>query len=159
MLATTQWPLERAVHLTSLVWVCVLWLPESLMDLSELCRSKKTSKIHVTGLCEGNPPVTGGFPSQRATKWQMFPFDDVIMKHICSLIQIVKWQTKLFRIEKRPLVFLWCDEDSKLEQSWHLKNRPPKDWMNECLLKSSSYKQLYRVKISDSSFNAGCKEQ
>ena len=37
MLATTQWPLERAVHLTSLVWVCVLWLPESLMDLSVLC--------------------------------------------------------------------------------------------------------------------------
>ena len=37
ILATTQWPLERAAHLTSLVWVCVLWLPESLMDLSALC--------------------------------------------------------------------------------------------------------------------------
>ena len=30
-------------------------------------RSKKTSKLCVTGLCEGNPPVTGGFPSQRAS--------------------------------------------------------------------------------------------
>ena len=30
-------------------------------------RSKKTSKLRVTGLCEGNPPVTGGFPSQRAS--------------------------------------------------------------------------------------------
>ena len=29
-------------------------------------RSKKTSKLCVTGLCEGNPQVTGGFPSQRA---------------------------------------------------------------------------------------------
>ena len=29
-------------------------------------RSKKTSKLRVTGLCEGNLPVTGGFPSQRA---------------------------------------------------------------------------------------------
>ena len=29
-------------------------------------RSKKTSKLRVTGLCEGNPPVTGGFPSQMA---------------------------------------------------------------------------------------------
>ena len=27
-------------------------------------RSKKTSKLRVTGLCEGNPSVTGGFPSQ-----------------------------------------------------------------------------------------------
>ena len=31
------------------------------------CRSKKTSKLRVTGLCEGNPPVTSGFPSQRAS--------------------------------------------------------------------------------------------
>ena len=30
-------------------------------------RSKKTSKLRVTGLCEGNPPVTGGFPSQRVS--------------------------------------------------------------------------------------------
>ena len=30
-------------------------------------RSKKTSKLRDTGLCEGNPPVTGGFPSQRAS--------------------------------------------------------------------------------------------
>ena len=31
------------------------------------CRSKKTSKLCVTGICEGNPLVTGGFPSQRAS--------------------------------------------------------------------------------------------
>ena len=31
------------------------------------CRSKKTSKLRTTGLCEGNPPVTGGFPSERAS--------------------------------------------------------------------------------------------
>ena len=33
------------------------------------CRSKKTSKLHVTGLCVGKWPVTR----------KMFPFDDVIM--------------------------------------------------------------------------------
>ena len=27
-------------------------------------RSKKTSKLRLTGLCEDNPPLTGGFPSQ-----------------------------------------------------------------------------------------------
>ena len=31
-------------------------------------RSKKTQKLRVTGLCEGNSPVTGEFPSQRASK-------------------------------------------------------------------------------------------
>ena len=30
-------------------------------------RSKKTSKLRVTGICQGNPPVTAGFPSQRAS--------------------------------------------------------------------------------------------
>ena len=30
-------------------------------------RSKKTSKFRVTGLCEGNSPVTGEFPQQRVS--------------------------------------------------------------------------------------------
>ena len=35
--------------------------------LNSLLRSQKTSKLCVTGLCAGNPPVTGGFPSQMDT--------------------------------------------------------------------------------------------
>ena len=30
-------------------------------------RSKKTSKLRVTGLCEGNSPMTSEFPAQRAS--------------------------------------------------------------------------------------------
>ena len=30
-------------------------------------RSTKTSKLHPTGVCKGNPSVTGGFPSQKAS--------------------------------------------------------------------------------------------
>ena len=30
-------------------------------------RSKKTSKLRVTGLCRGKSPVTGGFPAQRTS--------------------------------------------------------------------------------------------
>ena len=40
---------------------------------------KKTSKLRVTGLIEGNPPVTGGFFSRTASYKRMFPFDDLIM--------------------------------------------------------------------------------
>ena len=36
-------------------------------------RSKKTSKLRVTGLCGGNPPVTGGFPSQMASNAEYVP--------------------------------------------------------------------------------------
>ena len=35
-------------------------------------RSKKTSKLRVTGLCEGNLPVTGEFPTQRASNADFF---------------------------------------------------------------------------------------
>ena len=31
------------------------------------CRSNKTSKLRVTGLCEGNSPLTGEFPTQRTS--------------------------------------------------------------------------------------------
>ena len=36
-------------------------------------RSKKTSKLRITGLCAGNSPGTGEWPVTR----KMFPFDDV----------------------------------------------------------------------------------
>ena len=42
-------------------------------------RSKKTSKLRVTGLCAGNSPGIGEFPAQMASNAEMFPFDDVIM--------------------------------------------------------------------------------
>ena len=37
------------------------------LDRSFRHRSKKKIKLCVTGLCEGNPPVTGGFSSQRVS--------------------------------------------------------------------------------------------
>ena len=43
------------------------------------CRSKKISKLRVTGLYVGNSPVTGGVPAQMASNAEMFPFDDVII--------------------------------------------------------------------------------
>ena len=43
-------------------------------------KSKKTSKLRVTGVCEGNSPVNGEFPAQRASNAEMLPFDDVIME-------------------------------------------------------------------------------
>ena len=37
------------------------------------CRSKKISKLRVTGLCEGNSLVTGEFPAQRASNAEYVP--------------------------------------------------------------------------------------
>ena len=40
---------------------------ECLLNRSFSRRSKKTSKLRVTGLCVGNSPVTGEFPAQRTS--------------------------------------------------------------------------------------------
>ena len=46
-------------------------------------RSKKTSKLRVTGLCVGNSPGTGEFPHKWPVTRKMFPFDDVTMISDC----------------------------------------------------------------------------
>ena len=56
-------------------------------------RSKKTSKRRVTGLCDGNSPVTDEFPAQMR---KMFPFDDAIM-HILKIRRY--WVRLIFIIE------------------------------------------------------------
>ena len=38
-----------------------------LLNRGSRRRAKKTSKLRVTGLCEGNSPVTGEIPTQRAS--------------------------------------------------------------------------------------------
>ena len=43
------------------------------------CRSKKTSKLRVTGLCAGNSPGPVISPHKGPVTRKMFPFDDVIM--------------------------------------------------------------------------------
>ena len=61
-----------ASHIISLTIVCSIFFSGT--------DEKKTSKLRVTGLCEGNSPVTGKFPAQRdSNAKKMFPFDDVII--------------------------------------------------------------------------------
>ena len=48
-------------------------------------RSKKTSKLRVTGLCEGKSPMTGEFPAQKPVTRKMFPLHDVIMPIIITI--------------------------------------------------------------------------
>ena len=70
-------------------------------------RSKKTTKLCVTGLWEGNPPVTGGFPSQRASNvenvsiwWRhhalnLLPHGLIVPWEMWLWFQMCKFQTQL----------------------------------------------------------------
>ena len=52
---------------------------DCLLNRSFRRRSKKTSKLRVTGLCAGNSLVTGEFPAQMASNAENVFFDYVIM--------------------------------------------------------------------------------
>ena len=67
-------------------------------------RSKKTSKLRVTGLCVGNSPGPVNSPHKGPVTRKMFPFDDVIMQ-----IQVVKFTflSKDHTCEKTPFSSLW----------------------------------------------------
>ena len=52
---------------------------DCLLNHSLRRRSKKTSKLCITGLCAWNSPVTGEFPHKWPVMLKMLPFDDVIM--------------------------------------------------------------------------------
>ena len=52
---------------------------DCLLDRLFRRRSKKTSKLRVTDICEGNPTVTGVFPHKGPLTRKMLRFDDVIM--------------------------------------------------------------------------------
>ena len=51
--------------------------------------SRCKSKLGVTGLCEGNSPVTGEFPALRACNAEIFPFDGVIMRILANNIPLM----------------------------------------------------------------------
>ena len=55
------------------------------------CLLNRLFKLRVTGLCEGNSPVTGEYPHKGPVMRIMFPFDDVIMRlHISMAVTPLK---------------------------------------------------------------------
>ena len=58
--------------------------------LNRFCRSssKKTSKLRVTGLCEGNSPVTGEFPAQRASNTENV---SIWWRHHITRVLVIWW--------------------------------------------------------------------
>ena len=54
-------------------------------------RSKKTSKLRVTGLCAGNSPGPVNSPHKRPVTRKMFPFDGVIMDAVGAEHQLSQY--------------------------------------------------------------------
>ena len=76
-------------------------------------RSKKASKFHVTGLYEGNPPVTGGFLSHRVRSAEIV---SIWWRHHSSLVLTpeysgIPWPVPLLMIS-------WRRKDARDQQPW-----------------------------------------
>ena len=85
----TAWPL-----LYSLQWrhnehddVSNHQLHDCLLNHLFRHRSKKTSKLRVTGLCEGNSPVTGEFPTQRDSNAEKVSINIVLV----AISWFIRW--------------------------------------------------------------------
>ena len=86
--------------------------------------TEKTSLLRVTGLCEGNSPVTGGFPAQRASNAENISFDGVIMGKQCLVIgmgnaPVTRSVTRRFDIFFDLRLFNWEAVDLRRHHSYY----------------------------------------
>ena len=91
-------PMDIAINTNTVKFICLrttlLWRHngsigvsnhqphDCLLNRSFGRRSKKTSKLRVSGHCAGNSPVTGELPHKWPVMRKMFPFDDVNMNNV-----------------------------------------------------------------------------
>ena len=73
--------LDKVLHYNDVIMSAMTSLTIVYSTVYSGIDKKNTSKLRVIGLCEGNSPVTGEFPTKGPVTRKMFPFDDVIMNH------------------------------------------------------------------------------
>ena len=80
--------------------------------------SKKTSKTRVTGLCEGNPPVTGGFPSQRVSNAENVSiwWRHLGLRFLCFVVVMQRWVYPIYCQREKG------KQDRKIWYINHVKN-------------------------------------
>ena len=96
----------HAAHYNDVTMSTMASQSTSLTIVNSTVYSKKTSKLRVTGLCEGNSPVTGEFPAQRASNaknvsiWWRHHGQEINMIFIGMLHLLPSDITKWFRSRK-----------------------------------------------------------
>ena len=96
-------------------------------------RSKKTTKLRVTSLCEGNPLVTGGFIRKGPVRQKKFPFVDVS----CGYNRYHDYRSQMAKCKRGT---------SSMNHSYteyHTRTRPSgNEAVNPCLLNYLCYDVL-----------------
>ena len=86
-------------------------------------KSKKTSKLRVTGLCVGNSPGPVNSPHKGPVTRKMFPFDDVIMVWHQSWEEQECWEMKMINFDNcgRYLVCLGNNNINPTKYVWFVR--------------------------------------
>ena len=79
------------------------------------CRSNKTSKLRVTGLWAGNSPVTGEFPTQRASNAENISI--WLRHHDFSDFPVADNRSLAKASDAELWCFLWSVSEQKFEQT------------------------------------------
>ena len=96
-------------------------------------RSKKTSKLRITGLCAGNSPVAGEFPAQMASSAEnvsiWWRHHHVIMSTLWLIqqwaITVHRWTPFYFMYEAKCfMTFPWCTINTPATFVWCAINAP-----------------------------------
>ena len=85
---------------------------DCLLNRPSRHRSKKTSKLRVTGLCAGNSPGTGEFPAQMASNAEnvsiWWRHHDEIAKYTFCAAKHTKWTKTVTGCHKAFSLKPWC---------------------------------------------------
>ena len=65
--------------------------------------TKKHQRPALLALCEGNPPIAGGFATQGTVTWKMFQFNDVMMPCL-QIPSVARPQESPVQITKRDTI-------------------------------------------------------
>ena len=80
-------------------------------------RSKKASKLRVTGLCAGNSPETGEFPTQRASNAENV---SIWWRHNDTLLTEVRWRK--YAVVNCVIIYLGNALSPIIHNATHLAN-------------------------------------
>ena len=85
----------------------------------------KTSKLRVTGLCVGNSPVTGVFPSQMASNEENISiwWRNHGLNILCTTLER----------SKQPFILLWAGNDDLLQPEINLTSIGIRTWISNCI--------------------------
>ena len=113
--------------------------PDRLLNRLFRRRSKNTSKLRVTCLREGNPPVTGGFPSQKACNAE---YISIWWRHrVYPFSMLGCWELKYFLME--------CKEPLIISMDLCKKKKTQERWQWSCVFLELTFRYVIDIKTAD----------